>query len=62
MFFSLFGCTPRCQPSQVKCEQLAKNLFLDYCNHFDIVPEHISGVQRFDFFYLENFFKPNRIV
>ena len=43
-------------------KQPAKNLFLKYCNHFDIALEHFAGIQRFDFLDLKDFFKLNLIV
>ena len=39
------------------CNIKAKELFLDYCQHFDVDPDDFQGVELEDFYTLENFFE-----
>ena len=42
------------------CNRAAKQLFYEYCTHFDV--SEFSGVSLFDFVELENFYKPNIVA
>ena len=43
-----------------RCNRAAKQLFYEYCNHFEI--EKFSGVSLYDFVELENFYKINIVA
>ena len=43
-----------------RCNRAAKQLFYEYCTHFDV--SEFFGVSLFDFFELENFYKINIVA
>ena len=43
-----------------RCNRAAKQLFYEYCTHFDV--SEFSGVSLFDFVELENFYKINIVA
>ena len=43
-----------------RCNRAAKQLFHEYCTHFDV--SEFSGVSLFDFVELENFYKINIVA